>query len=229
MKTKIKKIWFVTIMIIFMSIPLFSCEKYKDNTDELTLSENGAIQESARGIDFIRQLNQIPKEDLSKQELDGLVFLREEEKLARDVYITLNETSPLRPLENISKSEQQHMDAIKYLLDRYEIKDPVVEDEIGTFKNSELQDLYNTLVEDGKKGRVEALKVAALIEEKDIYDLEHELNNNVDNKDITFVYENLLRASKNHLRAFTNVLSRYGFEYTAQILEPAYFNEIISE
>lgn len=121
------------------------------------------------------------------------------------------------------------MDAIKYLLDRYAIEDPANESEIGVFKNNDLQDLFNTLIKTGEAGKIEALKVGALIEEKDIFDLDYELKNTVDNKDIIFVYENLVGASKNHLRAFTSLLSFYGIDYTPEILDPDYYESIINK
>lgn len=49
--------------------------------------------------------------------------MREEEKLARDVYLTFGEKWGLTLFTNIAKSEQTHTDAVKTLLDRYEIKD----------------------------------------------------------------------------------------------------------
>ncbi len=62
---------------------------------------------------------------LSQEEIDDLVYLREEEKLARDVYLHLYNTWGQWIFENIAASEQQHMDAVKTLLDRYGIHDPV--------------------------------------------------------------------------------------------------------
>ncbi len=56
-------------------------------------------------------------QQLTSAEMEGILFMREEEKLARDVYLYLYEIYPLRPFLNISKSEQAHMDAIKYLID----------------------------------------------------------------------------------------------------------------
>lgn len=82
MKTLIEKLKIVTIMITFISAPLIACEKIQDNSDRSTLSEKGTGQVSAADNDLHRQLDEIPGEDLSQQELDGLVFLREEEKLA---------------------------------------------------------------------------------------------------------------------------------------------------
>ncbi len=227
MKSINKKIKLVMIVTILTTIQLTGCVKAQDSVVEKpsAVSDQNSINESY----LIEQISSIPKEELSQGEIDGLLFIREEEKLARDVYLTLNKTYPLRPFENISKSEQQHMDAIKYLLDRYDIEDPAKDTEIGIFRNKELQDLFNTLIETGKEGKIEALKVGALIEEKDIFDLDFELKNTVDNKDISFVYENLVRASMNHIRAFTRVLSLNGVDYTPEILEQTYYEEIIKK
>lgn len=122
------------------------------------------------------------------------------------------------------------MDAIKTLLDRYELDDPVGIDSIGVFKNATLQDLYNTLINQGSVSLVEALKVGALIEEIDILDIQYELDENVDNEDVTFVYDNLLRGSRNHLRAFVRNLSRQGIDYTpVKLSEEQYLTIINSE
>ncbi len=158
-------------------------------------------------------VNDLPFEEVNPGEMDGLVFMREEEKLARDVYLTLYENWGKRVFINISGSEQKHTDAIKYLLDKYEIPDPVEKDSLGVFKNEILQDLFNTLIEQGSVSLVEALKVGALIEEIDILDIQKELDEHVDNEDITVVYNNLLKGSRNHLRAFVKNLSRQGIEY----------------
>ena len=129
---------------------------------------------------------------------------------------------------NISKSEQRHTDAIKVLLDKYELEDPVKEDIKGSFKNKELQALYDKLIEQGSD-KVAALKVGALIEETDILDLEKELTENVDNQDISTVYNNLLRGSHNHLRAFVNVLKINGFAYEPILLSQESFDSIIQK
>ncbi|TXL06789.1 hypothetical protein BMR07_06350 [Methylococcaceae bacterium CS1] len=87
--------------------------------------------------------------ELSQDEIDSLLFMREEEKMARDVYLTQYESWNDSVFDNIATSEQEHMDAIKPLLDTYNLPDPVI-DEIGAFANSELEELYNKLVEDGE-------------------------------------------------------------------------------
>ena len=52
----------------------------------------------------------LPKEDLNIQEKKGLKYMREEEKLARDVYLTLDKTWNHRIFFNIAQSEQLFID-----------------------------------------------------------------------------------------------------------------------
>ena len=165
---------------------------------------------------------------LSEEEVHGILFMREEEKLARDVYLTLNETYPLRPFQNISRSEQAHMDAIKYLIDTYGLTDPVSEDIRGKFQNADLQELYDQLIEQGLQSKVEALRVGALIEEVDIIDLTNELDNIAENADVIRVYTNLRNASGNHLRAFVRVLGFNDVEYVPVKLDQDAYESIIN-
>ena len=173
-------------------------------------------------------ITEFPLEELNQGEIDGLIFMREEEKLARDVYIAMYGKWGKRVFNNISESEQRHMDALKTLFDRYELDDPVGENSLGVFKNETLQDLYNMLIDQGSVSLIEALKVGALIEEIDILDIQYELDEHVDNQDVTFVYDNLLKGSRNHLRAFVRNLSRQGVEYTPQKLSEEQYLAIIN-
>ncbi|NJE12238.1 DUF2202 domain-containing protein [Thermococcus sp. LS2] len=163
---------------------------------------------------------------LTQEEIDGLLWMREEEKLARDVYLTLYEMYGLQIFQNIANSEQMHMDAVLTLLEKYGIEDPAV-DEVGVFTNPELQALYDQLIAMGSQSVEDALNVGALIEETDIKDLEEWITK-TDNADIIQVYENLMAGSENHLRAFTSVLQNYGVTYEPQVISEDEYNEIIS-
>ncbi|MCE4618596.1 MAG: DUF2202 domain-containing protein, partial [Desulfurococcales archaeon] len=118
---------------------------------------------------------------LSQEEIDAILFMREEEKLARDVYLTLYDMWGLQIFSNIADSEQKHMDSVLTLINNYGLEDPAV-DEIGVFTNPEIQELYNQLIERGSQSLEEALLVGALIEEKDIIDINNylEITNNSD-------------------------------------------------
>jgi hypothetical protein len=103
----------------------------------------------------------------------------------------------------------------------------VTDDTIGVFHDKVLQNLYDDLVSQGRASLVEAFKVGLTIEDLDIYDLKEALAN-TDNQDITKVYQNLKRGSRNHLRAFTRQLNQNGGSYTAQFLSQSEIDEIAS-
>ena len=153
---------------------------------------------------------------LSASEADGLVYMREEEKLAHDVYVTLYAQWGLPVFDNIANSEATHTAAIKTLLDLYGIADPATGNGVGEFTNPDLQKLYDGLVAQGSQSLVEALKVGISIEEIDILDLQTRLAQ-TSSADIKLVYNNLMRGSENHLRAFTMNLQRQtGESYSSQ-------------
>ncbi len=152
--------------------------------------------------------------ELTEEQKNALVFMYQEEKLARDVYTTLSDKWKRKIFVNIKKSEQKHMDSVKILLERYNIPIPVIEDEIGIFEDEELKPLYGELTEQGLKSEVDALKAGITLEEKDIADLEEKLVNAP--SDITIVFNNLLKGSQNHLKAFTRVLERVEQTTTTQ-------------
>ena len=143
---------------------------------------------------------------LSEEEINWLTFMREEEKLARDVYLELFDEWQLPIFENIAASEQRHMDSIENLLDKYGLEDPVTDEEIrGGFTNDELELMYNSLIEKGMLSLEDAIEVGVMIEEADIADLEEALAVTT-HTDIERVYTNLLRGSNNHLTAFNSHL-----------------------
>ena len=114
----------------------------------------------------------VSESQLSPEETELLLFMREEEKLARDVYITLNEQWNIQVFANISNSEQKHMDTMKLRLDDYGLTDPVTDDSVGVFNNTKLQGWYWELVTKEQNSELDALYVGALIEETDIIDLQ---------------------------------------------------------
>lgn len=150
---------------------------------------------------------------LTQEQKDALTFMYQEEKVARDAYITLNDKWDVRVFANISKSEQKHMDAVKSLLIKYNIEVPVLDDTIGVFENEELQSLYDELVEKGLTSLNDAYEVAVTIEETDIADLEERMENA--SSDAQKVFSNLLRGSNNHLQAFNRQLNSDSNNYTS--------------
>lgn len=157
---------------------------------------------------------------LSSEEIASLQFMREEEKLARDVYLTLDQYwgSQTRVFALIAVSEESHTSTIDYLLDKYGVEDPVISDDIGVFTNQELQALYDTLVEQGIQSLEAGLYVGGLIEEKDMMDILASIEA-TDERAMILAYSNLLDGSKDHLRAFVRVIESLGLVYEAQVLD----------
>jgi len=128
--TKIKKLFLIVLSILLVG----SMGALAQTPDT---SFNGGINEVIATID---------KNNLDETEKEGLLLMREEEKLARDVYLNLYEKWNLKTFYNIAQSEKTHIEAIKTLLDRYDLKDPVGEDIIGVFESEKLQGIYNELI-----------------------------------------------------------------------------------
>lgn len=195
----------------------------------LALPAADAIAKGRRGgggsCDLKDTILNLPEEKLSKKEKAGLLYMREEEKLARDVYLSLQETWSLGVFRNIAAAESRHMGALLVLIEKYGLEDPVGDNGVGVFSNPEFTELYEGLTATGHASLVDALKVGALIEELDIFDLQRVLEK-VDNEDLAVVYQNLLKGSRNHLRAFDKLLVRNGADYESQYLSQEEFDAI---
>ena len=165
--------------------------------------------------------------DTSAELAEDLTFLREEEKLARDVYVTLFDAWGLTIFSNISSAEQRHMDRVGETLDAFELPDPVVDDTVGAFTNPELADLFVQLVSDGLNDEVAALTVGATIEDLDIHDIQN-MAARTDDATALATYEALECGSRNHMRAFMEQLHSRDADYDVQFISNDYFEEILA-
>ncbi len=201
--------------------------------DEVAEEESGILQVDDEGNTSFNSdvlsnlLNEAKIAELSAEEIAGIKFMLEEEKLARDVYKKLFEKWGQQTFNNISQSEETHIRAVRNLAQKYGIDTGFYNDEVGKFTDEVLSGLYNDLVAKGESSLPEALNVGALIEEIDIVDLEEYLKQ-TNNEDIALVYENLIRGSRNHLRSFVRTMSRQGQNYEAQRLSAANYEEIVN-
>lgn len=175
------------------------------------------------------QTTTIPTSTLSQAEIDGLRYMREEEKLAHDVYVAMFQLWGQRTFENIALAETTHGEEILVLLNTYQIADPTLGLAEGQFADAGLQSLYDQLISTGSQSLADALKVGAAIEEIDILDLKQHLQE-TSAADIRMVYEELLNGSYNHLRAFVSVLERQtGEVYVPQYLSLEEYQAIVDE
>ena len=158
---------------------------------------------------------------------EGIIFMLEEEKLARDVYLALGDLWGLRIFSNIAAAEQRHLDAMLDLARERGLAGDVPTAAIGSFDNADLQELHDDLVDFGSRSLEDALEVGAIIEEVDINDLETYLAA-TEADDVATVYENLLRGSRNHLRAFVSQLAAAGVERQPYEMDAAAYEEVLA-
>jgi len=164
-------------------------------------------------------------DDLTEADIAGLMQMREEEKMASDVYTFFYSAYGTQVFDRISGSEDQHSSSVLSLIEHFGLTDPAVV-EVGVFTNPDIQALYNQLTAAGTSVE-QALNTGAFIEEYDIADLK-KLLAETQNADITLVYTNLEKGSENHLRAFSTTLLNYGVTYEPQILTPEVYVAILS-
>ena len=237
MKTNNKKFFgWISLILIFVFLSTAACSPAPETVNAapevetaLTLVEDSpaAAVEPAAETTAEESVTQLVN-GLTDVEAQGLLFVREEEKLARDVYLFLYDLWGQSVFNNIANSEQSHTDAIKTLLNVYGLEDPMQSDVPGQFENADLQALYDQLTAQGSVSLEAALRVGAAIEEIDILDIQGYMTQ-TDKADILQVYQNLASGSENHLRSFVSTLSRRtGTTYEPQYLSSEAYNSIIS-
>ena len=162
--------------------------------------------------------------DLNSDDQESLYFMLEEEKLARDVYTYLGALWEVAIFENITQSEIQHVAAVEALLTSYGLEYEILDH--GTFENTHLQELYDSLTEMGTEDLEAALRVGATIEDLDILDLQQfiDATNTVA---IQAVFESLQCGSRNHLRSFISSLETLDVSYTPQFISQVLYDSIL--
>lgn len=190
------------LLVRFFGLVLFTFLVAACNPDSNVVSPEGGLLKAGNSEIILPDGGGY---NLTQDEINGLVYMRIEEKLARDVYTVMGTTWNAKVFLNIKVSEQAHMDAVKRMLDKFSIPDPLTSDEVGVFPDAAFQALYDQLIIQGNASLYEALLVGVTIEEQDIADLETQLAS-VTNPGIVRLYTNLKAGSVNHLAAFNNNL-----------------------
>jgi hypothetical protein len=138
---------------------------------------------------------------LDATERATLLSMREEEKLAHDVYLALGAKTGLQVFARIAASERRHEQAVERMLGVYAIADPTDGYAVGAFPSERFQQLYDELVAKGRSSQSAALAVGVRIERLDIADLAVAIRQ-TDEAMLDRVYGNLRSASQQHLAAF---------------------------
>jgi hypothetical protein len=227
MKTSMKSIvisGFIAASLLVAS----SCQK--DNMNAENIQYASVLSVLGDGTTSLIEANLksalIETSDLTDSELASLLKMKEEEKLARDVYSALAQKWGSQVFINISKAENNHLNAIVLLLTNYGSAETSI-DEAGIFADASVQNLYNNLVAKASSSIEEAYKTGLLIEEMDIKDLTDALSTTT-NENIILVFENLTKGSRNHLRAFNRQLTTLGIVYTPVYISQTDYNLIVS-
>jgi len=214
--------------------------------------ETTGQSDSANDSEATDELETSSKLDSAEQH--HLIFMREEEKLARDVYASLASMWPdSRVFVNIGEgSEQTHMDIIRDKLVDYGMDDPDPEanslpSSIGVFTGevygAYFFDKYQLLINKGSQSELDALYVGAFIEELDMHDIVEcpkvivDTDNGItncglnytDEKPLIIAYSSLLDGSKNHLRSFVGRIENIigAGNYAAQVITQDEVNDIL--
>lgn len=189
---------YVTLIFMMASMILFGLQAHANNADDT----------------------------LTEAEKKDLQHLSEEEKLARDVYLYAFDKYALPISENISNSEQRHMNRVLNIMACYGMQDSVHK-ERGVFYNPELQSVYNRLTARVDISVTEALIVGATIEDMDIFDIDRFLQR-TKKADLIQMYEVLKCGSRNHLRAYHSHLKNKDESYIPQYISQETYDAIVT-
>lgn len=217
-----KAIHLFIFFLILLPLELISCESDANSAEEYSA---GYVEtETPAQIAAINSA--VGTLDITPADMAGLMLMREEEKMAKDVYTYFYSQFNYRIFNNISKSETVHSEAVLRVINYYKLTDPTT-NVAGTFSDAHMQELYTKFTTEAKTVE-DALKTGAFIEEYDIADLK-KLIAETDNTYIKRVYTNLKGGSENHLRAFTRMLKFKGIVYVPQILSEEEYLSIINK
>ena len=145
--------------------------------------------------------------DITAETAQMLAYMAEEEKLAHDLYVALGETYDARQFDNVARAETQHLDAVRALLERYDVDDPTTGAAAGEFTDQDLQVLYDDLLDSGLTSLAAAADAGITVEQTDIADLTDALAT-TDAPVVEQVLTDLLQGSQRHLAAFERLASR---------------------
>jgi len=155
---------------------------------------------------------------LTNQEKEALNYMYQEEKLAKDVYYKLAQMYPDIRVFSIYNSEIRHENSVANVMRHYGLPFPVRGDQVGVFNNPELQNLYDVLINKGKRSLKDALEVGIMVEVTDIEDLDKYLAN-ATSPDVIALFKFLRAGSYNHYNAFNRTLMGITGKSACQLMD----------
>jgi hypothetical protein len=174
----------------------------------------------------INDVEKVSENNLSHQDVSWLIWMREEEKLSRDVYTNLWKKWETKIFLDVAAVEQIHMDSIKLILEKYWIDDPVKDDSIWIFSSFAIKKLYDDFIFQWNKSLLDAFILAADAESLDILYIS-DLVKQTQNQDIISLYNTLIIWSRNHLRNYVKEIKDNGGSYKPKYLSQEVYDGII--
>ena len=193
-----------------------------DELNLVTMTEADIPDENMTSEQTI--IDSIPLSVLTLEQKATIAYMWDEERLARDIYLTLNSLTPSNTLYNIAtNAESQHVISVESLIKKYDLNILNSVDFSGgysaealeaindnEFITPELTALYDVLYTVGSVSAEDSLKVGCMVEVTDITDLDRDIEVAGDAEDIVMIFENLRRGSYSHYWAFDNALKNLG-------------------
>ena len=170
----------------------------------------------------------LPKQDLSQSEKQVLNNARQIEKLAHDVNFTLYSKWNIPAFLRKSSAAEMKTQCVKQLINKYDLQDPVNDNEIGKYADNNLVKIYNNFVEQGSKTLNDAFIVSAQLQDYLIYNLKQD-STKIDNDDIKLVINNLLNSAQRDLAMTVKRLEKFGITYTPKYISQQEFEQIMSQ
>ncbi len=172
----------------------------------------------------IPDINAYPLSTLTEDMKYALSYMWHEEKLAKDIYLSLNEINYNKQMYNIAtKSETVHENLVEDLAVRYDLnltnvadyKEYYAKEDLanlaqGEFAITKIQDLYNALYDFGKVSPQQTLQVGCMVEVTDINDLNEFIAKSSEASDLLAVFDFLKEGSYKHYWSFDNGLKSIG-------------------
>jgi hypothetical protein len=152
----------------------------------------------------------LPRTDsapLTPQESADVLFMREEEQMAYDLYTRWAGMYTVPVFANIAASEAQHVSEVRLLMERYGLTEREIGNATAGYRNATIQSLYTTLANRGDASLTGAFEAGLAVEERDIADLDHAFAGTT-RADILQVWSSLRQGSENHRTAFLRQLGR---------------------
>jgi len=224
-----------TLLIILLSLPLYISGCKSEDTNEVSSITSSDVDNTTL-IDEVApdEYSDLHEDITSSEEASGLdateashlTFMREEEKLARDVYLTLADLYPDQRVFNriATRSEQTHTDTMRDRLEQFDLPDPNPEtnnlpSSLGVFTGNDwgwyFKEKFELLTSKGEISELDALYVGAFIEELDMQDIaicpqvmiDRGFSSPcglayTDEESLQSAYRSLISGSENHLRAY---------------------------